>query len=40
MDSLSLVVGLLGGAALGFLFAAYRYRGRLAAEEARREFRR
>ena len=39
MDSLSLVVGLLGGAALGFLFAAYRYRGRLAAEEARRETR-
>jgi DNA recombination protein RmuC len=39
MDLLSLVVGLLGGAALGFLVAAYRYRGQLAAEEARREAR-
>ena len=39
MDSLSLVVGLLGGAALGFLVAAYRYRGQLAAEEGRREAR-
>ena len=37
MDPLSLVIGLLVGVVLGGLFAAFRYRGQLAAEHARRE---
>ena len=37
MDPLALFLGLVVGAALGGLFAASRYRGQLAAEQARRE---
>jgi len=39
MSIVILIIGLLVGAALGFLFAAYRYGGQLAAEQARREAR-
>ena len=37
MDPLALFFGLVLGAAIGGLFAASRYRGQLAAEQARRE---